>query len=108
MKNSFFSRKDRHRQARDAKVGQLREKLFQQKDTGYTEALEKMNSHTVNILEVFCGYLAGLRIDFKDFFRWLANLLHKNPRALERKLEFILVNRIQNLDELYKILQSCE
>eukprot|EP00866_Antonospora_locustae_P000424 jgi/Antlo1/424/912 len=100
----FFSRKDRHRRAKDEKIREIRKKLLRQKDIGYTEAMERMKVRTEKVLEVFCGYLAGLCIDFKVFYRKLASLLYKSPETLEQRIEFILVNRVQCSDDIYKIL----
>lgn len=103
----FFSRKDRRKQAKDGRIREIREKLLRQKDIGYTEAIERMNTRTEKVLEVLCGYLAGLCVDFKGIYRKLASLLlYKNPEALEQRVEFILVNRVQSIDDIYKVLDD--
>lgn len=102
----FFSRKDRRRQAKDEKVRKTREKLLQQKDVGYAEATKRISMRTEKVLEVFCGYLAGLCIDFRGSYRKLASLLHKSPETLEQRIEFILVNRVQSPDDISKILND--
>ncbi|KAL0266132.1 UNVERIFIED_CONTAM: hypothetical protein PYX00_011848 [Menopon gallinae] len=76
----LFSRMDRRRQAKDAKVVRLREKLLLQKDIGYTEALER------------------------DSLRWLASLLYKSPETFEQRIVLILARRVQSLEEIRDIL----
>lgn len=102
----LLSKRDHCKEDRLIKTAHEREKAFAEKDAGYTEALDRMDSSSGHV-EAFFGYVDGLDLDSTEFCTHIAMLLSKSHEALNKTIEHVMTSRMRTRDEIAEAL-SCQ